>query len=71
MAEDEIDEIGKLLTEKWGYEKHEGQVMSNTPDISVHHFISKDEKHIIQVVLQEADKETVACIRGKTKNKIR
>lgn len=45
------------------FEHHAGQVMPNTPDIEVHHFISKGKKYIIQVVLSEADKETIALIR--------
>lgn len=59
---DEIDVITEIL-KGMGQEHHEGQVMPNTPDICVHHFISKDEKYIIQVVLSEADKETIASIR--------
>lgn len=59
---DEIDAITDIL-KGMEYEHHEGQVMPNSPDISVHHFISKDEKYIIQVVLSEADKETIASIK--------
>ncbi len=66
--EDEINEIGKLLTKKWGYEKYEGQVMPSTSDILVHHFISKDEKCIIQLAFSEADKETLESIRQDEEN---
>lgn len=59
---DEIDVITEIL-KGMGYEYHKGQVMPNSPDISVHHFISKDEKYIIQLVLSEADEEAIASIR--------
>lgn len=59
---DEIDVITDIL-KGMGQEHHAGQVLPNTPDICVNHFISKDEKYIIQVVLSEADKETIASIR--------
>ena len=59
---DEIDAITDIL-KGMGYEHNEGQVMPNSPDISVHHFISKDEKYIIQLVLSEADEEAIASIR--------
>lgn len=59
---DEID-VTTVILEGMGYEHQEGQVMPNSPDISVHHFISKDEKYIIQLVLSEADKEAIASIR--------
>jgi len=59
---DEIDAITDIL-KGMGYEHNEGQVMPNSPDISVHHFISKYEKYIIQLVLSEADEEAIASIR--------
>ena len=59
---DEIDVITEIL-KGTVYEHQEGQVLPNTPDICVHHFISKDEEHILQVSLEEAEKDTLEAIR--------